>query len=496
MSVEHLDVLIVGAGLSGIGAAYHLMKHCPGKTFALLEGREAMGGTWDLFRYPGIRSDSDMYTLGYNFKPWTDAKAIADGPSIRHYIEETAQENGIDRKIRYRHRVLKADWNSDSARWLLTVQRGDEPELVRMSAQFLLMCTGYYRYEAGYTPEFKGRDSFRGQIIHPQLWPEGFDYADKRVVVIGSGATAVTLVPSLAGEAAHVTMLQRSPSYVLSLPDADALADVLRKLLPEKLAHKLVRAKNVLLSMFLYRLCRHRPNLAKRLIRGGMRRYLGEGFPLDPHFAPSYQPWDQRLCLVPNGDLFRALRKGSASIVTDRIEGFSEHGVRLASGQELAADILVAATGLELVPCGGIRFEVDGRPVAVGDTYSYKGLMMSGLPNAAVCVGYTHLSWTLRADLASLYVCRLLRYMARKGYSHCVAQADDPRMPAAPLLDLQSGYILRAAPLFPKQGPGAPWRQKQSYLGDLLDMRFGRLAQRNLKFHRATPAGEALQPGT
>lgn len=496
MSVEHLDVLIVGAGLSGIGAAYHLMKHCPGKTFALLEGREAMGGTWDLFRYPGIRSDSDMYTLGYNFKPWTDAKAIADGPSIRHYIEETAQENGIDRKIRYRHRVLKADWNSDSTRWLLTVQRGDEPEPVRMSAQFLLMCTGYYRYEAGYTPEFKGRDSFRGQIIHPQLWPEGFDYADKRVVVIGSGATAVTLVPSLTDKARHVTMLQRSPSYVLSLPDADALADVLRKLLPEKLAHRLVRAKNVLLSMFLYRLCRHRPNLAKRLIRSGMRRYLGEGFPLDPHFAPSYQPWDQRLCLVPNGDLFRALRKGSASIVTDRIEGFSEHGVRLASGQELAADILVAATGLELVPCGGIRFEVDGRPVAVGDTYSYKGLMMSGLPNAAVCVGYTHLSWTLRADLASLYVCRLLRYMARKGYSHCVAQADDPRMPAAPLLDLQSGYILRAAPLFPKQGPGAPWRQKQSYLGDLLDMRFGRLAQRNLKFHRATPAGEALQPGT
>ncbi|WP_069864384.1 flavin-containing monooxygenase [Pseudomonas citronellolis] len=494
MSVEHFDVLVVGAGLSGIGAGYHLKTRCPERSLAILEARESIGGTWDLFRYPGVRSDSDMFTLGYAFRPWKAGKAIADGASILEYIRDTAREFGIDRHIRFGHRIVSAAWSSQHALWQLQVEVGGQ--LRGFTCNFLYLCSGYYRYDAGHLPAFPGIERFKGRLVHPQQWPQDLDYQGKRIVVVGSGATAVTLVPSLAGEAAHVTMLQRSPSYVLSLPDTDALADGLRKLLPEKLAHRLVRAKNVLLSMFLYRLCRHRPNLAKRLIRSGMRRYLGEGFPLDPHFAPSYQPWDQRLCLVPNGDLFRALRKGSASIVTDRIEGFSEHGVRLASGQELAADILVAATGLELVPCGGIRFEVDGRPVAVGDTYSYKGLMMSGLPNAAVCVGYTHLSWTLRADLASLYVCRLLRYMARKGYSHCVAQADDPRMPAAPLLDLQSGYILRAAPLFPKQGPGAPWRQKQSYLGDLLDMRFGRLAQRNLKFHRATPAGEALQPGT
>ncbi|MCF3991729.1 flavin-containing monooxygenase, partial [Pseudomonas aeruginosa] len=361
MPVEHLDVLIVGAGLSGVGAAYHLMKHCPGKSFALLEGRAAMGGTWDLFRYPGIRSDSDMFTLGYNFKPWSDPKAIADGPSIRRYIEETARENGIDRKIRYRHRVLRADWDSANARWNLDVQRGDEPEPLRMTAQFLLMCTGYYRYEAGYTPEFVGREDFAGQVVHPQLWPEDLDYSGKKVVVIGSGATAVTLVPSLTDKAAHVTMLQRSPSYVITLPQKDAISNFLRRFLPETWIYRQARARNVAMQMVFFMLARTFPGLVRKALLKLASLQLGKRFDMR-HFSPRYKPWDERVCAVPDGDLFKVLRKGKASVVTEHIDRFVERGIRLKTGEVLEADIIVTATGLDLVMFGGAELAVDGKP--------------------------------------------------------------------------------------------------------------------------------------
>ncbi|KES23601.1 MULTISPECIES: NAD(P)/FAD-dependent oxidoreductase [Pseudomonas] len=481
MSVEHLDVLIVGAGLSGIGAAYHLMKHCPGKTFALLEGREAMGGTWDLFRYPGIRSDSDMYTLGYNFKPWTDAKAIADGPSIRHYIEETAQENGIDRKIRYHHRVLKADWNSDSARWLLTVQRGDEPEPVRMSAQFLLMCTGYYRYEAGYTPEFKGRDSFRGQIIHPQLWPEGFDYADKRVVVIGSGATAVTLVPSLTDKARHVTMLQRSPSYVISLPQKDPISNFLRRFLPETWVYRQARARNVTMQMVFFLFAKTFPNLARKALLGLARHQLGKDFDMR-HFSPRYKPWDERVCCVPDGDLFKALRKGKASVVTEHIDSFCEKGIRLKSGQVLEADVIVTATGLDLVMFGGAELAVDGKPFQVNQSMGYRGIMLRDLPNLAAVVGYTNASWTLKADLSSEYFCRLINHMDAIGMRQCTPRAGAGQVKEEPFLNLNSGYIQRAADRMPKQGDRTPWKLYQNYALDLALLRHGKVEDGYLTF--------------
>lgn len=489
MPVEHLDVLIVGAGLSGVGAAYHLMKHCPGKSFALLEGRAAMGGTWDLFRYPGIRSDSDMFTLGYNFKPWSDPKAIADGPSIRRYIEETARENGIDRKIRYRHRVLRADWDSANARWNLDVQRGDEPEPLRMTAQFLLMCTGYYRYEAGYTPEFVGREDFAGQVVHPQLWPEDLDYSGKKVVVIGSGATAVTLVPSLTDKAAHVTMLQRSPSYVITLPQKDAISNFLRRFLPETWIYRQARARNVAMQMVFFMLARTFPGLVRKALLKLASLQLGKRFDMR-HFSPRYKPWDERVCAVPDGDLFKVLRKGKASVVTEHIDRFVERGIRLKTGEVLEADIIVTATGLDLVMFGGAELAVDGKPFLVNQSMGYRGIMLRDLPNLAAVVGYTNASWTLKADLSSEYFCRLINHMDATGMRQVTARDSTGDVREEPFLNLDSGYIQRAAERMPKQGDRMPWKLYQNYVLDLALLRYGKVEDGYLVFSRRRRSGK------
>jgi monooxygenase len=475
MPPEHLDVLIVGAGLSGVGAGCHLSTDCPGKTFAILEAREQSGGTWDLFRYPGIRSDSDMFTLGYRFRPWTEAQAIADGPSILSYIRDTAREHGVDRAIRYNRRAVRAEWSSADARWTVDVERTDTGDLEQLTCSFLFGCTGYYRYDEGFTPTFKGVERFEGQLVHPQHWPEDLDYAGKRVVVIGSGATAVTLVPAMAERAAHVTMLQRSPSYVVSLPGRDPIARLLHRVLPARAVYPVVRWKNVMLATLVFQLSRRRPELIKRLIRKGIERRLPPGYDVATHFTPRYQPWDQRLCLVPDGDLFAALGAGRASIVTDRIETFTERGVRLASGAELEADVIVTATGLNLLLLGGMTFVVDGREVDLSETVGYKGIMFSGMPNLAVTLGYTNASWTLKADLAAHYVCRLLNHMDAHGYRVCTPRAPDPALPTHPFIDLASGYVLRSIDLLPRQGDTTPWRLHQNYPRDIRMLRSGPL---------------------
>ena len=484
--MEHFDVLVIGAGLSGIGAGYHLHKHCPERTYAILEGREAIGGTWDLFRYPGIRSDSDMFTLGYSFRPWTDAKAIADGPSILRYVRDTAREFGIDRHIRFNHRVTDASWSSEQSRWSVVAEVGPNRIRTVYTCNFLYLCSGYYSYEGGYAPDFPGSESFQGEIVHPQQWPEDLDYAGKQVVVIGSGATAVTLVPAMADEAAHVTMLQRSPTYVVSLPSRDRVADVLRRRLPKRLAHGLVRWKNLLRAMYFYQVCQRAPNTAKRLIRKGVKMQLPADYPVDTDFNPDYRPWDQRLCLVPDGDLFASIRSGRASVVTDHIDRFTPHGIRLRSGRELEADIIVSATGLKLIPCGGVRFRVDGEDIKVGDTFSYKGLMLSGVPNMAMCIGYTNSSWTLRADLTSLYVCRLLNHMRRKGYTQAKPRCDDPSMEPVPILNLKAGYVQRSLGILPKQGSKAPWKLNQNYLLDVMALKFGAVDDPAIQFSRGS----------
>ncbi|UVE17594.1 NAD(P)/FAD-dependent oxidoreductase [Pseudomonas sp. LS44] len=493
MPAEHFDVLIVGAGLSGVGAAYHLQQQCPGKTFAILEGREALGGTWDLFRYPGIRSDSDMYTLGYNFKPWSDPQAIADGPSIRNYIEETARENGIDRKIRYQHKVLKADWCSSSATWTLDVQRGDEPEPIRLSCQYLFMCTGYYRYEGGYTPEFAGREQFKGEVIHPQLWPENLDYAGKKVVVIGSGATAVTLVPSMTDKAAHVTMLQRSPSYVINLPKKDVISNILRRFLPENWVYRQARARNVALQMVFFYLSKAFPGLVRKAVLGIAQRQLGKDFDMR-HFSPSYKPWDQRVCAVPDGDLFKVLRQGKASVVTDHIDTFTETGIRLKSGQTLDADIIVTATGLELVLFGGMQVTLDGQPFDPAQSMGYRGIMLRDLPNAAAVLGYTNASWTLKADLSSEYFCRVINHMDAIGMRQCTPRDVGCQVKREPFLNLDSGYIHRAADKMPSQGDRAPWKLYQNYALDLALLRFGKVEDGYLVFSSPTVAAKREVP--
>ena len=480
--VEHVDVLIVGAGLSGIGAACQLQERCPGKTFAILESRGAIGGTWDLFRYPGIRSDSDMFTLGYSFRPWTGAKAIADGGSIRDYIVDTAREHGIDDKIRFHQRVVSADWSTPDARWTVQVEHPETHARSTITCGFLHTCAGYYRYDEGYTPDFKGRDRFTGTIIHPQHWPADLDCTGKRVVIIGSGATAVTLVPALAETAAHVTMLQRSPTYIVSRPVGDALADALRRVLPAKLAYAIVRWKNVLLMMFSYQLSRHRPSVMKRIVRVGLERQLPKGYDIDTHFTPTYEPWDQRLCVVPDGDLFKAIRQGRAEVVTDRIATFTETGIELESGAELAADIIVTATGLQVQTMGGATVTVDGEPVRASDTVSYKGMMLSGVPNLTVVMGYTNASWTLKCDLVSEYVCRLLNHMDELGLRQCTPLAPDPSLPRLPFIDLSAGYVQRAIEQMPKQGSKAPWRLHQNYPRDIAMLRRGALEDEGMQF--------------
>ncbi|WP_333572154.1 flavin-containing monooxygenase [Sphingomonas sp.] len=467
---EHFDVLVVGAGLSGIGAGYHLQTNCPGRTYAILEGRERMGGTWDLFRYPGIRSDSDMYTLGFSFRPWTEAKAIADGDAILRYLEDTAREFGIDRHIRYRHKVVAAAWSSSEALWTVTVEAAGRTR--QFSCSFLFLCAGYYNYERGHLPDFPGRADFHGRIVHPQFWTPDIDYAGKRVVVIGSGATAVTLVPELARQAAHVTMLQRSPTYIVARPSQDGIANWLRRYLPAKAAYALTRWKNVLIGQYFYALARKHPARAKARLVEMVRCELGHDYDVATHFTPRYDPWDQRLCLVPDADLFAAVREGRAEVVTDRIERFTPAGLRLESGRELDADLVVTATGLEVQLMGGVPVTVDGQLVDWAQRLTYKGMMFSGVPNFAIAFGYTNASWTLKADLTAAYVTRLLCAMAKRGMRQVTPQPAAPVEPE-PFLDFTSGYVQRALGLLPRQGHRKPWRVHQSYTRDLLALKFG-----------------------
>jgi monooxygenase len=479
MPGEHFDVLIVGAGLSGIGAGYHLQRNCPGKSYVILEGRETIGGTWDLFRYPGVRSDSDMFTLGYSFKPWTEPKAIADGPRILNYVRETAADNGIDKKVRFNHRVKRASWSSQDARWTVEAERGPTgeagTEIVRFTCNFLFMCSGYYKYEEGYTPDFVGIKDFAGRLVHPQKWTEDIDYAGKRVVVIGSGATAVTLVPEMAKTADHVTMLQRSPTYVVARPAQDPLANKLRARLSPRIAYHLIRWRNVLFGMYFFQLCRRKPARAKELILGGVKMALGPDYDIGTHFTPRYNPWEQRLCLVPDGDLFKAIREKRASVVTREIDCFTKNGIRLKDGSELEADIIVTATGLNLQVLGGMEVSVDGRIIDFARTLNYKGMMYSGVPNLASSFGYTNASWTLKCDLTCEYVCRLINYMDRHGYKQCVAHNLDPDITELPSLDFSSGYVQRSIAKMPKQGSKRPWRLYQNYALDIVTLRYGKV---------------------
>jgi cation diffusion facilitator CzcD-associated flavoprotein CzcO len=466
---EYFDVVIVGAGLSGIGEACRLQRECPTKQYAIFESRSAMGGTWDLFRYPGIRSDSDMHTLGYDFKPWRESKAIADGPSILRYIQETATENDIDRHIRYSRRITRASWSSEDACWTLEALNTKTNQHQSVRCNVLLMCSGYYRYEKGHTPDFEGQGCFAGDIIHPQHWPEDLDYRNKKIVVIGSGATAVTLIPELAKQAAHVTMLQRSPTYVISMPDKDIVANVLRKILPEKTAYAITRWKNITLQQWLYRRTRKNPQQVRKKLLKWVRKELGNDYDVDKHFTPTYNPWDERLCLVPNGDLFLAIRSGSASVVTDHIESFTETGIKLQSGDELPADIIVTATGLDLLVLGEVEFVVDDHPVDLSQTVTYKGIMCSGVPNLVSTFGYINASWTLRADLTAAYVCRLLNFMDENGYRHFTPQLrdEDRAMQEQPwITGFSPGYMTRALDRMPKQGDREPWINPQNYKKD------------------------------
>ncbi len=487
-STEHFDVVIVGAGISGIGAAYHLKTLSPDRTFTILEGRGDIGGTWNLFRYPGIRSDSDMHTLGYGFKPWLAEKSIADGPSIMSYLRETVAENGIEPHIQFNQLMTNAEWSSADARWTLTTDNPETGETRTVTGNFLFMCSGYYSYKGGYEPEFAGRGRFQGAVIHPQRWPEDLDYSDKKVVIIGSGATAVTLVPAMADTAAHVTMLQRSPTYVVSAPSVDPINKVLKKFLPEKAAYALTRKKNSGMTEFFYKQTRTRPDRIKKRLLQQVRKELGEDYDVDTHFTPSYNPWDQRMCLVPDGDLFESLRAGTSSVVTDTIETFTETGIQLASGEHLDADIIITATGLQLVTLGEADFEVDGEKIDFAETWSYKGLAYSDVPNLVSSFGYINASWTLRADLTCEYVCRLVNHMQATGTDMCVPmlRATDGDMPRRPFIDdFSSGYMTRMMPMLPKQGDREPWLNTQRYSEDKKLFREGPLDDGVMQFTRA-----------
>jgi len=469
--VERLDVLIVGAGISGIGAACHLQEECPGKSYVILEAREAIGGTWDIFRYPGIRSDSDMFTLGFDFEPWEEAEAIADGPSILEYVNRTARKHGVDRKVRFGHRVVGAEWSSESATWRIRAERRDTGAMVEFEAGFLLGCSGYFDYDEPHRAELTGIEKFEGRVVHPQFWPEDLDYSGKRVVVIGSGATAVTLVPAMAERAEHVTMLQRSPTYMVSMPARDPLADLLQRRLSPKRAYAVLRWKNVLLQQISFSLFRRFPKAARRLLTKNVADHLPQGYPIDPDFNPRYDVWDQRVCLIPDADLFAAMKGGDASIATGTIETFTETGVRLTSGQELEADVIVTATGLKLKLLGGIELVVDGEPVDFSETVGYKGIMFTGVPNMAMFFGYTNASWTLKVDLTGHWVCRLLNHMEREGFDKAVAVWPEEELPDIPFVDLMSGYVLRHLHEFPRQGPEVPWKLHQNFARDIVLLR-------------------------
>ena len=491
---EHFDVLIVGAGLSGVDAAYRLQTLCPGKSYVILEARSAIGGTWDLFRYPGVRSDSDMYTLGFPFRPWASDRSIAGGAAIRDYIQDTARSADIERRIRFGHKAVDARWSSAEARWTVEAEVESGGARRRFTCGFLYLCSGYYEYDRGFRPEWPGEAEFGGELVHPQFWPEGLDWSGRKVVVIGSGATAVTLVPALAEKAAHVTMLQRSPSYVVSAPARDAIAAKAQRWLPKALAGKAIRLKNVLLAILFFGLSRRWPEAVRRWLIKGVSSALGTGYDVEKHFAPSYKPWDQRLCLVPDGDLFAAIRSGKAKVVTDEIERFAPGGIRLRSGEEIAADIVVTATGLIVKLFGGIAIHVDGELVRPADRLVYKGMMLSGVPNMALAFGYTNASWTLKCDLTARTVCRLLKFMDRRGYSTCTPRLGDGEVERRPLLDFTSGYVKRAATLLPAQGVKAPWRVHQNYLLDLAALRFRSVADEAMTFEaRAGQSGAAAE---
>ena len=478
---QSVDVLIIGAGLSGIGGACHLRRNCPDRSFMILESREASGGTWDLFRYPGIRSDSDMYTFGYGFKPWNDKSSIADGHKILRYIREAAAEYDVEQHIRYQHKVLSANWSSTNQRWLVTAELGDTGEQVSIDCQFIFSCSGYYDYDQGYTPEFAGIDKFKGQVVHAQHWPEKLNYKDKRVVVIGSGATAVTLVPTMSKDTASLVMLQRSPTYIASVPKEQPLAEKLRKWLPDRWVFRLTRWSRVFFQIYLYQLSRKKPQQLKKLLLGRVRQEMGPDYDVDTHFTPDYNPWDQRLCGVPDGDLFAAIREGRAEVVTDHIDHFNKEGIELKSGQQLDADIVVLATGLNLKFAGGVQYSVDNRVLDFTEHFIFRGMMFSGLPNMAFTVGYTNSSWTLKADLTAKYVSRLLNKMARRGYTsvtpHLKGEVEE-----VPLLDFDAGYVLRSRESFPKQGNRLPWKNYQNYIRDFIGLSLGRQNDDELEF--------------
>lgn len=488
---EHLDVLIVGAGISGIGAAYYLQREHPGRSYAIIEARDATGGTWDLFRYPGIRSDSDLHTFGYEFKPWRDEHAIATADKILAYLRETVAENGIDRRIRFRHKVLAAAWNSADSRWVVDIER--DGQLIQISANWLFCAGGYYRYDQGYTPQFPGRERFTGQVVHPQHWPQDLDYTGKKVVVIGSGATAVTLIPAMAPTAGHVTMLQRSPTYVMPVPAKDGFANTAKKLLGDKRGYALTRRKNIFKQRSVYVFCQKYPQVARRLIRYINTKQLPAGYPVDEHFNPSYNPWDQRLCAVPDADLFKVLSDGSASVVTDRIATFTENGIELESGRELEADIIVTATGLQVQLFGGMRLTVDGVPVNPAETVAYKGIMLSGVPNFAFAFGYTNSSWTLKVGLLCEHFCRLLSYMDANGFDAVRPEFTDPAMTTLPLIDFGAGYISRSAAELPRQGVSGPWQMTMNYTADAETLRNGPVTDPNLRFSASVTALQRAQ---
>jgi cation diffusion facilitator CzcD-associated flavoprotein CzcO len=491
MSIEHVDVLIVGAGISGIGAAYRLQESCPGKTIAIVEGRGAIGGTWDLFRFPGIRSDSDMFTLCYPFRPWTGSQMIVDGTSIREYVEETAREYGIDRRIRFNRRVVSAAWSSSDARWSVSIERSDTGEVEQMTCGFLFTCTGYFRYDQGYVPEFPGIERFGGQTVHPQFWTDDVRHEGKRVVVIGSGATAVTVVPAIAEQAATVTMLQRSPSYVFSFPSGDPVVGLLGRVVPSRLAYPVVRWRNVKIQTVLWDLCRRWPAVMKRVLRKLAAWQLPRGYDVNTHFNPLYDPWDERMCIAADGDLFKAIAAGRVSVVTDRIDTFTETGIVLASGRTLAADLVVTATGLNLQPLGAIQLAVDGHDVELPETLAYRGAMISGVPNMAFAFGYINQSWTLGADLTAQYVCRLLNHMDECGYDRCTPRNVQRVVGSTPFFELSSGYVRRGVDLFPRQEPGGPWYRPQNYARDRRTVMHTPLYDPTLEFVRATGSDRA-----
>ncbi|MFD6394055.1 flavin-containing monooxygenase [Nocardia sp. NPDC060259] len=487
-STDHVDVAIVGAGISGIGAGRYLRKLLPHKRFTILEARGDLGGTWDLFRYPGIRSDSDLHTFGYEFKPWRDEQSIADGERILSYLRETATENGLDDTIRYHHKVIGGSWSSADARWTLQVKRTDTGELAELTADWIFSAAGYYNYDEGFTPEFTGRDRFHGTIVHPQHWPEDLDYAGKRVVVIGSGATAVTLIPAMADTAAHVTMLQRTPTYILPVPRKDPIANALKKILGDERGYAMTRRKNIAQQKLIWSLSEKYPNRMRRFIRWTNAKQLPEGYPVDQHFNPPYNPWEQRLCTVPDGDLFTAIRNGSASVVTDRIDTFTENGILLQSGRELEADIIITATGLNVQAFGNVPVTVDGRAIELPDTVAYKGLMLSGVPNLAYAIGYTNSSWTLKIGLLCEHFCRILAHMDDNGFQIAHAEVTDEAMPTRPFLDFAAGYIQRVVDQLPKQGDRMPWRTSMNYHDDVRILRKADILDHELHFDRAVAA--------